>query len=41
MAGNEPTKFMPLELALAGLTTFIAITSIAVAFIPGMLAFVG
>lgn len=41
MAGNEPIKFMPLELALASLTTLIAIISIAVAFVPGMLAYVG
>lgn len=36
-----PTKYNTLELILAGANLLIAIISIAVAFIPGMLAYVG
>lgn len=38
---SKPVNYNGLELALAGITVLIAITSIVVAFIPDMLAFVG
>lgn len=41
MAAGEATKFTPIELTLAVLMVIIAATSIVVAFIPGMLAYVG
>ena len=41
MAGNESTQYTPVELTLAGGLVIIAIVSIVVTMIPGMLAYVG